>query len=193
MAITRKFQEFRSALKNLQTTQIWIVKVEGGGKINGALKDAKLEFKADSIDGCPPASEEELVEIDVGGFHFTYQGKVTKNGEVSVHAFEDVDGKVGKLYRAIKRLYYKSGASASSANAAENVASALLKPSDRFKVTIILADNTGKPTRQWVFHDCIPKAEQEGALGQEGEPMKYNFTFVYSMYAEDNGEGGDSW
>ena len=191
--ITRKFSDYRTKNGVIQTTQNWIVEVvDESGKV-AELKNSNIEFKCDNIEGCPPVPEAEDVEISIGGFVFTYYGKNKKNGELTIPAFEDVTGVVGKLHRAIQRTRALGNSSNSKPSEATMIADKKYYEGNkdvRFKVTVKLADNAGNVTRTWTFFDAIGKSEVEGELGQEAGTLKYKFTFVYSMHTED---GGDKW
>jgi hypothetical protein len=194
--ISRKFQDFRKNIGVVQTTHNWIVEVSvEKGKLT-KLKDAAIEFRTEALEGCPPGVEAENVEVNVGGFTFTYYGKVKKNGELSFSAYEDVTGKVGALAREIQRLYAQGIGASGKVNDATMIASSDYYKSDsdvRFKITVKLADNAGNVTKQWIFYDAVGKAEPEGELGQEAGTFKYKFTFTYSMYEEGQADGQDTW
>jgi hypothetical protein len=195
--ISRKFKDFRQANKVVQTTHNWIIKVEQeGAKKASKLKDSKIEFKVNSVGGCPPEDEAETVNVEVGGFTFKYYGKIKKDGDITFAAFEDAEGKVGDLAREIKRIWGKGVTASGKPDEATLISDDKYIDSSgdvRFKITVQLADNAGNVTKQWIFYDATGKVNGEGELGQEADSFKYNFTFSYTMYEEGKGTGDDTW
>ena len=196
MAFPRKFQEFRKHIGVVQSSHNWIIEVTvEKGKLNH-LKDAAIEFRTEEIEGVPPANEDETIEVNVGGFTFTYYGRTKKNGEISFSAYEDVTGKVGQLAREIRRIWAKGVSSTGKVNDATMAADGNYMKKDqdvRFKIVVKLADNEGEETKQWIFYDAIAKVEPEATLGQEAAAFKYKFTFIYSMFEEGMKNGQDAW
>jgi len=194
--ITRKFNDYRKNIPVVQSTHNWIIEISVEKGKATKLKDAAIEFRTSELEGCPPEVEAEEIKVEVGGFTFSYYGKIKKDGELSFSATEDVTGKVGALAREIQRIWGNGVSATGKLNDSTLIANPEYYSSDsdvRFKLIVKLADNAGNVTKQWIFYDAIGKVTPEATLGQESEAFKYKFTFVYSMYEEGMGEGEDTW
>jgi len=194
--ITRNLSSFRNTIGVLQTTNNWIITVEtSNSDLKTKLTGSKLEFRTETIEGCPPEIEQEEVEVLVGGFKIKFYGKANKGGELSFSAYESTSGQVGEFAREVMRIWARGASNIAKDDETTMLADSKYFKSEipRFNITVNLADNAGNIKKTWKFFDAICKVSEEGELGQEAGAFKYKFTFLYTVVLEAKNESDDVW
>jgi len=184
----RKYNKVKDNVGVVKTSQFWEIEIS---KEDGAIdpKDIsdKIKFVTDTVSGIPGEIEMEKVEIDVMGYHFTFPGKISKNGTLTWTVFEDENGKITEFYRKLMKTYMIGG----EASAADGIREA--KKQTRFKVVVNLYDNDGSTVwRTWTFDNCLLTMTYSMELGQEVAPLQYTFNADFS-YFEDKGKASGNW
>jgi len=185
----RKYNNVKENVGVVKTNQFWEIEIKlaDKGLAETSISD-KVKFVTDSISGIPGEIEMEKVEIDVMGYHFTFPGKIAKNGTLTWTVFEDEDGKVTEFYRSLMSGYFKGG----EAKDADGVRNTSYSPS-RYTITVNLYDNDGNTVwRTWTFDNCLLTMSYSMELGQEVAPLQYTFNADFS-YFEDKGKASGNW
>ena len=184
----RKYNNVKKNVGVVKTNQFWeIIVTKEDGAIDPKDISDKIKFVTDTVSGIPGEVAMEKVDIEVMGYHFTFPGKVPKNGTLTWTVFEDETGKITKFYRQLMKSYMIGG----EAQSADGIREA--NKQTRYKVEVNLYDNDGANIwRTWTFDNCLLTMSYAMDLGQDVAPLQYTFNADFS-YFEDKGKSSGNW
>ena len=139
-----------------------------------------LEFLLRLSSSTIPTSETEYVDAELFGHKFTAGSKTLYNGEITLSAYEGIDGRTQDF---LKQLEHNSWSQTvqDTFGSSENI------EDQKFDATLMLMGGSADaPTRIFTLVGCLMSMTDRGALGQELALQTINVSIRYDTFYESS-------
>lgn len=172
----------KQALGEVQSTLHWAVEISSPATAVGAIsEDLIIRVTTSGV----PKEVTEDIQVEIGGHKINYQGKVTKNGEISWNFIDGTDAGVFEYFtKWINARWSGDGSDTQGVQ----------KPTAEIKadLKISLLGPDDKVTRTYELIGCMPKFDDAAELGQTADIVNGVITWSYDDFHRGVG-GSTTW
>ena len=172
----------KSALGEVQSTLHWQVLIKNPSKAVGELSE-DLQIRVTTT-GVPKETVEDI-QVEMQGHKINYNGKVTKNGEITWTFVEGTDA-------AVMEYFTKWVNARWSGDGKDTIGKQGLTVDLKADLEIQLLGPDDEVTQTFALVGCMPQYDQGSELGQSADAINPTITWTYDDFHRGKG-GSTTW